>query len=208
MFCDSREPWPVLENGVVSRVRAMEKVILAETPVTRAAAVDFEALVNAHARFVFKIAFAIVRNVEDAEDVVQETYFRAFRSGDVNKVERMRAWLARIAWRLAVDRIRRRYASRQEERSEDLLPLLPTKAVGAEEALLNAERQALLDRLLRALPRDLRETLQLATVEGMTSAEVAELLGIEESSVRTRLSRARKQLKEKLTALMDGYYGA
>jgi RNA polymerase sigma-70 factor (ECF subfamily) len=185
----------------------MEKVILAETPLARAAAVDFEALVNAHARFVFKIAFAIVRNTEDAEDVVQETFFRAFRSGDVNKVERMRAWLARIAWRLAVDRIRRRSTNRRDERSEDLLPLLAAKGVGAEETLLNAERQALLDRLLRALPRDLRETLQLATVEGMTSAEVAELLGIEESSVRTRLSRARKQLKERLAALMEGNYG-
>jgi RNA polymerase sigma-70 factor (ECF subfamily) len=185
----------------------MEKVILAETPLTRAAAVDFEALVNAHARFVFKIAFSIVRNAEDAEDVVQETFFRAFRSGDVNKVERMRAWLARIAWRLAVDRIRRRSTNRRDERSEDLLLLLPANAVGAEEALLNAERQALLERLLRALPHDLRETLQLATVEGMTSAEVAELLGIEESSVRTRVSRARKQLKERLAAMMEGNYG-
>ena len=84
----------------------MEKVILADSPLTRAGAVDFEALVHLHARFLFKVAFAVLRNAEDAEDVVQETFFRAFRSGKAEKVERIRSWLARIAWRLALNRIR------------------------------------------------------------------------------------------------------
>lgn len=184
----------------------MEKVILAETTLMRAGAVDFEVLVHAHSRFVFKVAFAILRNAEDAEDVVQETFFRAFRSGEADKVERMRAWLARIAWRVAVDRVRKKAGNRHAKESEALLKWLPTSGLGAEESLLQGEKLALLERLLNGLPRDFREPLQLYTVEGMTSAEIAEVLGILESSVRTRLSRARKLLKEKLAALTEGGY--
>jgi RNA polymerase sigma-70 factor, ECF subfamily len=185
----------------------MEKVILAETPLTHDGTIDFEALVHGHARFVFKVAYAVLRHAEDAEDVVQETFFRAYRSGDLDKVERMRAWLARIAWRLAVDRMRRKEGRRRREESAELLPSLPARGPGTEESLLQGERLALLVRLLPALTRKLRETLQLSTVEGMTSAEVAEVLGIPESSVRNRLSRARKLLKEKLAALTEGSHG-
>lgn len=120
----------------------MERVILAETPLTCAGAVDFEVLVQAHARFVFKVAYAVVRNAEDAEDVVQDTFFRAFRSGDAGKVERMRPWLARIAWRLAVDRVRRKSGLRHEANSEDLLQSLPAGGPGADESLLHGERLA------------------------------------------------------------------
>ena len=182
----------------------MEKVILAETPLTCAGAVDLEALVQAHARFVFKVAFAVLRNAEDAEEIVQDTFFRAFRSGEAARIERMRAWLARIAWRLAIDRLRQGGGYRRQRESEDLFRLQPTLGPGAEEALLRGERLALLERLLPVLPRDLREAIQLSTVEGMTSAEIAEVLGILESSVRTRLARARKLLKVKLAALMGG----
>ncbi len=182
----------------------MEKVILAETPLIAAGTVDFEALVQAHARFVFKVAFAVLRNPEDAQDVVQETFFRAYRSGDAAKVERMRAWLARIAWRLAVDTVRKRPGGMSKTGSEELLKYLPVQTPGADQALLEGERVALLERLMRGLPREFREPLQLSTVEGMTSAEIAEVLGIAESSVRARLARARGLLKEKLTALMEG----
>lgn len=181
----------------------MEKVVVAETPLTCAGAVDFEALVGAHARFVFKIAFAILRNAEDAEDVVQETFFRAYRSGQAAGVTRMRAWLARIAWRLAVDRVRHRSRKQRRNESEHLLQNLPAAGPGAEESLLHGERLVLLGHLLDGLPRALRESLLLSTVEGMSSAEVAEVLDIPESSVRNRVSRARKHLKEKLAALME-----
>ncbi len=208
MFCHADDMCSVLVTEVFSGHSGMERVILAETPLTGAGAADFEALVNAYARFVFRIAYSILRNSEDAEDVVQETFFRAFRSGEAASVRCMRGWLARIAWRLALDRVRRRVRDHGEGSSNDLLARLASDAAGAEEALLKAEKLALLERLLRSLPRDLRETLQLVTSSGMTSAEVAEVLGIDESSVRTRVSRARKQLKEKLAALTEGIYGS
>ncbi len=185
----------------------MENVILAEMPLTHAGAVDFDALVYAHARFVLNVAYAVLRNAEDAEDVVQETFLRAFRSGETEKVERMRAWLARIAWRLAVNRLHQRSDSRRRDDYENLIESSPAKEMGAEELLLMKERETLLARLLQSLPGDLRETFTLLSVEGMTSAEAAEVLGISESSVRDRLFRSRKLLKEKLAALVEGKHG-
>jgi len=186
----------------------MEKVVLADTPQSYADAVDFEAFVQTHARFVFKVAFAVLRNSEDAEDVVQETFIRVYRSGDAGKVLRMRAWLARFAWRLAVDRVRQRRGNPGKSGSDDLLHLLPARGPSIEESLLRSEKLAILDRLLGTLSKKLRETLQLSTVEGMACAEVAEILGIPESSVRNRLSRARKLAKQKLATLMEGRNGS
>jgi RNA polymerase sigma-70 factor (ECF subfamily) len=186
----------------------MEKVILADSPLTRAGAVDFEALVHLHARFVFKVAFAVLRNAEDAEDVVQETFFRAFRSGKAGKVERIRSWLARIAWRLALNRKSQKAGRREDGDSGGTIQALPSIRPGAEESLLQGEKTLLLERLLQSLPSEIRELIGLTTVEGMTTTEVAEILDIPESSVRTRLSRARQLLKAKLAALTGGSYGS
>jgi RNA polymerase sigma-70 factor (ECF subfamily) len=186
----------------------MEKVILADSPLARAGAVDFEALVHLHARFVFKVAFAVLRNAEDAEDVVQETFFRAYRSGQAGRVERIRSWLARIAWRLALNRKSQRARRREDADSSGTLHALPSIRPGAEELLLQGEKTSLLERLMQSLPGDFRELIGLTTIEGMTTAEASEILDIPESSVRTRLSRARQLLKVKLAALTEGSYGS
>jgi RNA polymerase sigma-70 factor, ECF subfamily len=185
----------------------MEKMILAELPVAypcNAETLDFDALVHAHGRFVMNIAYSVLRNSEDAEDVVQETYFKAFRSGNLDRIEHMRAWLGRIAWHLALNRIRRRRAgNHQDIQSDDLFRTMPSRETGAEELLIRKERESLLERVLLSLPRDLRETFVLLTVEEMTSRDAAKILEIPESSVRNRLFRARTLLKEKLQALME-----
>jgi RNA polymerase sigma-70 factor, ECF subfamily len=185
----------------------MEKMILAELPVAssrNAETLDFDALVHAHGRFILNIAYSVLRNSEDAEDVVQETYFKAFRSGNLDRIDHMRAWLGRIAWRLALNRIRRRRSgNHQDIQSDDLLRTMPSLETGAEELLIRKERESLLERVLLSLPRDLRETFVLLTAEEMTSRDAAIILEIPESSVRNRLFRARTLLKEKLQALME-----
>ena len=184
----------------------MEKMILAEMPIASSCAtdsLDFNALVIAHGRFVMSVAYTVVRNSEDAEDVAQETFFRVFRAGNLGKIEHMRAWLGRIAWRLALSRSRSRSRNRQRLQSDDLLRTLPSRETGADELLIRREREALLERVLQSLPRDLRETFILLAVEEMTSRSAAEILGIPESSVRNRLFRARGLIKEKLAALME-----
>jgi RNA polymerase sigma-70 factor, ECF subfamily len=186
----------------------MEKMILTELPVASscdAETLDFDALVHAHGRFVLNIAYSVLRNSEDAEDVVQETYFKAFRFGNLDRIEHMRAWLGRIAWRLALNRIRRRRSGdHQDIQYDDLFRTMPSLETGAEELLIRKERESLLGRVLLSLPRDLRETFVLLTVEEITSRDAAEILEIPESSVRNRLFRARTLLKEKLQALMEG----
>jgi RNA polymerase sigma-70 factor, ECF subfamily len=184
----------------------MEKMILADTPVASsrdADTLDFDALVFAHGRFVLNVAYSVLRNPQDAEDIVQETFFRAFRAGGLGKIEHMRAWLGRIAWRLALNCARNRPQNQRNIQSGDLLRTLPAAEMAAEEIVIRKERAALLERVLLSLPRDLRETFVLLTVEGMTSQSAAEILGIPDGSVRDRLSRARKVIKEKLTALAE-----
>jgi len=185
----------------------MEKMILAEMPVVSscdADTLDFDTLVYTYGHFVMSVAYAVVRNPEDAEDVAQETFFRAFRAGNLGKIENMKAWLGRIAWRLALNRSRNRSRDRQKVQSEELLRTFPARETGADELLIGKERMAVLDRILLSLPRDLRETFILLTVEEMTSRNAAEILGIPESSVRNRLLRARGLIKQKLAALMEG----
>ena len=166
--------------------------------------VDFNALVYAHARFLINIAYGILRNPEDAEDVAQEAFLKAFRAGGLEKVENMRAWLGRITWRLALNRLRQKSGTQKMITSEDLLRTLPSREKGAEEVLIRKEREILFEKLLQSLPQDLRDASVLLTVEGMTSRGAAGILGISESSVRDRLSRARKMMKDKLAVLMEG----
>ena len=81
---------------------------------------------------------------------------------------------------------------------------IPDLGAAADEQLAGAEMQQMLERLIAGLPEDLRHTLELSTVQELNSAEIAEVMKIPEGSVRTRLFRARKQLKEKLAVLLEG----
>ena len=185
---------------------AKEQRPLAETSTVTASALDIESVVRDHARFVFKVAYSVLRNTEDAEDAAQETFLRVHRSGDLPNVREIKAWLARIAWRVALDRLRRHPEQSLEPLTEAGFEVR-AHDTGAEQALLQQERVDLLHRMMSTLPDDLRHPLALSTVQEMTSAEIAVILGIPEASVRTRLFRARQLLKEKLAVLMEGRNG-
>ena len=190
----------------VAPVRMKEPISLAETSAVPAIATDFESVVHDHARFVFKVAYSVLRNVEDAEDTVQETFLRAYRSGEIAEVREMKAWLARIAWRVAIDRVKKAPVTAIEELAETGFEPV-ADAARADDSLIEQEKVTLLHKLMATLPEDLRHALVLSTVEEMTSAQIAEVLGIPETSVRTRLFRGRQLLKEKLAAWMEGRNG-
>jgi RNA polymerase sigma-70 factor (ECF subfamily) len=80
---------------------------------------------------------------------------------------------------------------------------LPDHALAADEQLAGRQKEQLLARLIAGLPEDLRYPLELSTVNELNSVEIAEIMRISENSVRTRLFRARRQLKEKLSALLE-----
>lgn len=166
---------------------------------SRAASVTVEELVREHAQTVFRVAYSVVRNHADAEDVAQETFLRAMRHGKLDAIENHKAWLVKIAWRLAVDRAKKL----PSEPLDGLLETLRSTEVGSDEVLEREERSELLRRLLGTLPADLREVVTLSTVEEMTSTDIASAMGIPEGSVRTRMMRARQMLKQKLAAMLE-----
>jgi RNA polymerase sigma-70 factor (ECF subfamily) len=166
-----------------------------------------EALVREHSRLVYRIAYSVLRRHHDAEDAAQETFMRVLRyRSKLADVRDAKTWLARIAWRVAVDR------SRQQRRSEEValenrerpLPEILSRDDSAEETFQGTEISATLEKLIAALPAKLREPLILSTVEEMSPREVAETLGINEAAVRSRVFRARQILKEKLAQRTSG----
>jgi RNA polymerase sigma-70 factor (ECF subfamily) len=172
------------------------------------AAPTVETLVSDHSRMVFRIAYSILRNHHDAEDAAQECFLRVWKHKDrLHEVSNAKTWLARIAWTTALDKRRpdRKMLSLNDiEGGAELLESLSDGTPPADEQLAERQKQQLLQRLIAGLPEDLAQTLELSTVQELNSAEVAEVMKIPESSVRTRLFRARKQLKEKLTVLLEG----
>jgi RNA polymerase sigma-70 factor (ECF subfamily) len=160
-----------------------------------------EDLVHRHSRLVYRIAYAVLRSHPDAEDATQETFFRALRyRRKLPAVEDHKSWLARIAWRVAVERCRK--TSRKREISladpEKPLPEIASAESSAEDAIEGSEVNALLERFIAALPKKLRAPLILSTVEEMSPPEVAATLGISPAAVRSRVFRARQILREKL----------
>jgi len=163
----------------------------------------FGELVERQSRFVFRVAYGLVRNSHDAEDVVQETFLKLYRNGRWEAIDNERAFLARAAWRIAVDKLKRRRADPGGS-AQDWSPV--ERDANPEEALVTADWNAAVHRLVDALPQELRQPLALSTVEEMNSREIAQVMGIAEGTVRTRLLRARRILKQKLAGMMEGRY--
>jgi len=171
--------------------------------ITDASEDELESVVCEHARFVYRVAFSVLRNHHDAEDAAQETFLRFLRSRKKwPDIRDRRAWLARTAWRVAIDRRRNTPEVSLDQAAEAVLNLRD-QGVAADEIAANAQMMALLGRLITTLPQDLRDALTLSTVEEMTSVEIAKVLGIPEGSVRTRLLRGREILRQKLAGLLE-----
>ena len=180
------------------------QVILSESVSTTDASRDeFEATVREQARLVYKIAYSVLRNHHDAEDVAQETFLRFLRQRKRwAEIRDRRAWLAAVAWRVALDRKRLPAEVRLEETAE-VVSKLRADGAAVDEIAASRQMMSLLERLVSSLPLDLREALILSATEELTSVEISEVLGIPEGSVRTRLLRAREILREKLAALLE-----
>lgn len=161
-----------------------------------AVSAEIESLVREHARLVFRIAYSVVRNHADAEDVVQEVFVRVAKHG-AEGIHDAKAWISRIAWRTAVDRYRSLGRVLHEE-FDERIHLPSVRSISAERDFISREELSLLDRMIAALPRKEREALLLTSLEELSSVEAAAVLGTTETSVRARVFRARQRLAEKL----------
>jgi RNA polymerase sigma-70 factor, ECF subfamily len=156
---------------------------------------EFEDRLAGCATLAYRVAYGVLRNSADAEDVAQEALLRAYHRFDrLRDPNRFRAWLVRIAFRLALDRCRS--AKRREQR--DSLWVQPALAPTTEDIAASNEFQSQLERAIEALPDKLRLVLLLSAMEGHTNEEVAAMLGVPVGTVKSRLFVARKQLAEKL----------
>ena len=162
---------------------------------------EFETRLVESSTLAFRVAFSVLRQREDAEDVAQEAFAKAYRSFEqLRDRERFRAWLVRMTWRLALDRQRanrRRLAREGLEIVEASLQtrLDPTTA----DVVVAKERAEQLWRAIDSLPEKLRLVIVLAGIEGHDVREVAALLDVPDGTVKSRLFLARKQLKERLS---------
>ena len=162
----------------------------------------FERIMRRHNQRVFRAARAIVRDDAEAEDVMQETYTRAFAHlGQFRGDAQLGTWLVRIAVHEAFARVRRQRRLAPLPPGDDMEALpMPDRAmpIDPERAANNAELRRLLERAIDDLPETYRTVFVLREVEGLSTATTAECLGVSEEVVKTRLLRARTRLRDGL----------
>ena len=183
------------------------RVLAGEAILSGAAAADssrdeaIEEMVRQHSRLVYRIAYAVLRRHHDAEDATQETFLRVLRySSKLAAVEDPKTWLARIAWRVAVDRSKRS-GRRQEiplDQPEQQMREVVSPHASADQTIQGTQVGEALEKLIAALPEKLRAPLILSAIEEMSPREIAATLNINEAAVRSRVFRARQTLKDKL----------
>lgn len=156
---------------------------------------EFEARLADSSSLAVRVAFSVLRNQADAEDVAQEAFTKAHHAfHQLRDRDRFRAWLVRMTWRMALDHVRS--ARRRMVREMTAVP--QTFGPTVEEAAIEDERKAQIWRAVDALPQRFRMVIVLSAMEGHSVKDVAALIGVAEGTVKSRLFKARKLLQEKL----------
>ena len=177
---------------------------MAEKPVQEDARHDateeaLAALVSQYAGTLYRVAYSVLRNTADSEDAVQEAFLRVLRHRDtLHEVRDQRVWLVRIVWNIVLDRKRRAKTRPETDDVAELARVLPADGLSAEERAAAAQHHAQVLGCVETLPAKEREVLMLSAFQELSSVEIAEVLGITESSVRSRLFRARNLMAELL----------
>ncbi len=176
-------------------VAAADRAASAPRDAAAATVPAFAEFVAAHTVVAYRVAYLVLRDAAAAEEVAQDAFLRAWRRERWRRLDRPGAWLARVAWRLALDR---RRVQARAARTGPWIADAPSAAPGAERHFAAQEQLARLQVLIAALPPALRHPLQLAGLREFENAEIAAILGISPAAVRRRLMRARQTLREKL----------
>lgn len=154
---------------------------------------DFERRLRESQRVVYQVAYSVLGNAADAEEVTQDVFLRAYRKlSSLREPEKFRAWVARMSWRLALNR--QRAAARARRRDTAWLESSTAPPSSVESVAAEREFRARLRTEIDRLPEKLRAALLLSAVEGLDTRSVAAILEIPEGTVRSRLHLARKHL--------------
>ena len=158
---------------------------------------EFEDRLRESTTLAFRVAYGVLRHRQDAEDVAQDAFAKAYRSfGQLRDRERFRAWLVRMTWRLAIDRWR---SDRRRTAREQAIERID--APTTEDLAVSRERAERLWKAIDALPEKLRIVTVLIAIEGHDIRAIARLLDLPEGTVKSRLYLARKGLAESLRCL-------
>jgi len=158
-----------------------------------------EALVDQYATTLYRVAFSVLRNQSDAEDAVQEAFLRVLRHREtLGEIRDHRVWLIRIVWNIVLDRKRRAKTRPETDDIAELARVLPASGLTAEQRAVAAQHHARVMACVEKLPAREREVMVLSAFEELSSVEIATVLDVTESSVRSRLFRARNLLAELL----------
>lgn len=171
----------------------------------------FNRLVEQHQRQVYNVCYRTLGNAEDAADATQETFLGAYRGIGAFRgaAEGFRPWLLRIAVNACYDQLRRRKrrpaesleglsASREADEEAGVANRLPDPAPGPEQEALTSETARGIEAALARLSPDQRLTVVLCDVQGLSYDEAAQVMSVELGTVKSRLSRARAQLRDLL----------
>ncbi len=170
------------------------------SPVDAALEREFEQAVRGLSDLVVRVAFGVLRQQQDAEEIAQEAFARAYpRFARLRDPEHFRAWMIRVTWRLAIDRWRadRRRLTREQA------AYAPAPVATAEQLALSSERSSQLWKAIDDLPEKQRLVIILSALQGHDVQEVARLLAVPEGTVKSRLFLARKGLAQRLTWLAN-----
>jgi len=170
----------------------------------------FEVLMRRHNQRVYRTARSIVKDEAEVEDVMQQTYLAAFGSlGQFAGTAKFSTWLMRIAINEALARRRRALQLVTDEGAGKKEPEGPMKVVSEsanpEEQASRRELARMLESAIDQLPESFRSVVMLREVEGLSTAEAADVLGISEELVKTRLHRAKHQMRESLIQNIDAH---
>lgn len=173
---------------------------------------EFEKLVERTQRQAYNIAYRMTGNRDDAEDLTQEAYLRAYRSfGTYNRQLPFEGWFFRILSNLFIDLMRRRPKQKplsldqpmgDEESEDNLLLQIPDDQSNPERNLMDQVMDERLQAALAALPEAFRSAVLLCDVEGKTYEEIAQVMGSSIGTVRSRIHRGRTMLRRLMNSPM------
>lgn len=171
----------------------------------------FEALILQHEKIVYNVALRMMNHSEDARDISQEVFLKAYKSiGQFDERAMFSTWLYRITTNTCIDELRRRkgkqsYSLEEELESEEgsMQRQIADEGETPEESLLRAERADELKKALAQLTEEHRIAVILRDIRGLSYEEIAEIMDLPMGTVKSRISRARNQLKQEILKIRE-----
>jgi RNA polymerase sigma-70 factor, ECF subfamily len=192
----------LIARSALSDEQIVERVVAGETAL-------FEILIRRYNQRLYRVARSVLKDDDEAEDVMQEAYFRAYQHlGQFEGRASFSTWLLRITFHEALARRKRRRRLDEldaiEQSKGDSTMILKSANPGPEEDVAQAELRSLLENAIEGLPEAFRTVVVLREIEEMNVADTAAILGLSESLVKTRLHRAHALLRKDLHARARG----